>query len=130
MKRYKKYQLLFTINIIIIILFILFVISLTKINYNEYTKLNSIYIIDNVVESVVTSKQLKYLEKNNFVYLNSSRKKIEILSITKNIYKRDGEFYHQILLKINKIKENTIINMSIPQKKRKLIILIKDCWKE
>lgn len=130
MKRYKKYQLLFTINIITIIIFVLFLITISIKYYNDYTKISSSYILDNMVEIVITTKELKQIEKNNYIYLNSKRKKIEIISTIKNIYQRKNIKYHQVLLKINHITDKSILNISIFNKKEKIIKLFFDCWKE
>lgn len=130
MKNYKKYQLLFTINLITIIIFSLFLITISTKYYNEYTKINSSYILDNIVEIVITTKELKQIEKNNYIYLNSKRRKIEIISTIKNIYQRKNIKYHQVLLKINNIKDKSTLNISIFDKKEKIIKLLFDCWKE
>ncbi len=130
MKRYKKYQLLFTINVFTITIFILLLTMLFIKDYNEYTKINASYILDNIVEIVITTKELKQIEKNNYIYLNSKKTKIEIISTTKNIYQRKKVYYHQILLKINGITNKNLLNISIFNKKERMINLFFDCWKE
>lgn len=130
MKRYKKYQLLFTINLFFMILFILFFIIICIKKYNEYTKINGIYILDNIVQIVITTDELRQIQKNNYVYLNSKRKKIDIITITKNVYNRNRINYHQVLIKLESVDEKTILNISIFQQKRKVIELFWTCWKE
>ncbi len=130
MKRYKKYQLLFMFNLFLVILFIVFFIVIFIKKYNEYTKISSIYILDNIVQIVITTDELQQIQKNNYVYLNSKRKKIDIIAITKNVYKRNQINYHQVLIKLRPVDEKTILNISIFHKKRKMIELFWNCWKE
>lgn len=130
MKKYRKYQLLFSINLLTIAIFVLFLITIFIKYYNEYTKINASYILDNIVEIVINTKELKQIEKNNYVYLNSKKTKIEMISTTKNIYQRKKTYYHQVLLKINGITNKSTLNISIFYKKEKIINLFFDCWKE
>lgn len=130
MKNYKKYQLLFSLNLFVISIFTFFITMCSLNSYNEYTKLNSVYILDNIIDVMLTTKDLKQLEKNNYLYLNSKRKRVEILNITKNILKKGNTYYHQTRLKIDGISSKTNLNISIYQKKRRIIRLFFDCWKE
>lgn len=130
MRKYKKYQLLFSVNLIFISIFMIFIFKCIFKNYDEYSKLNSVYILDNIMEIVVTTKELRQLEKNNCIYLNSKKKKIKILSIVKNILKKDDVCYHQVRVNINNVSRDTILNVSIYNKKERMIRLFFDCWKE
>lgn len=130
MKNYKKYQMLFTISFVYIIVFMFFISYLYNNSYVKYTKINGIYILDDIIEIVVDKKSLLNLEKNKYIYLNSKKKKIKIISIDKNVYKKNNKYYHQILLKIKGITENTKLNISIFNKKEKLLDMLLKCWKE
>ncbi len=130
MKIYKKYHLLFFMNFLTIITFLISLVYFNNINYNEYIKLDSIYVLDNTVKMIVDNKQLENIQKNKFIYLNSEKSKIKIISITKNIYIRRGINYHEVLLNIYNINEKTDLNISIYNKKKSYITIFKDCWKE
>jgi len=70
------------LQLIFISIFMIFIFKCIFKNYDEYSKLNSVYILDNIMEIVVTTKELRQLEKNNCIYLNSKKKKIKIRKIS------------------------------------------------
>lgn len=129
MKNYRKYQLLFSMSFLLIFSVVIFTIYILNGYYREYTNIRGIYILDNVIEIIVDTSTLKKIEKNNTLFLNSKKKKYQIISIEKNVYK-DRKYYHQVLLKIRGINKDTKINVSIYNKKRKLIYLFIDGFKE
>ena len=98
MRKYKKYRLLFFFNFLTIILFLVTVIYFSINKYNEYIKLNAVYVLDNTIKTIVEEKELKIIEKNKYVYLNSKKYKVEIISISKNIYRKKNKIYHELLL--------------------------------
>ena len=130
MRKYKKYRLLFFFNFLTIILFLVTVIYFSINKYNEYIKLNAVYVLDNTIKTIVEEKELKIIEKNKYVYLNSKKYKVEIISISKNIYRKKNKIYHELLLKIKNLKNKDNINVSIVSNKKTYITMFKSCWKE
>lgn len=117
-------------NMLCFFLFFLFLMMSSTMTYNEYKKLDVIYVLDNVIEVFLTEEDLKQIQKNNYLYLNSKKQKVKFLSITKNVYQRKKLSYHQVLLEISNINKNTTLNISIFREKKKWITLLKDSWKE
>lgn len=129
-RKYRAYQFLFSFNFIVIVMFFIFLGSSRFYSYNEYTKLNAIYVVDNIIHVVLTSKEFKQLEKNRYLYLNSVKKKVNILSVTKNIYKRENIFYHQVSLEIKGVSDSTTLNVSMLKKKENVVNLFRTCFEE
>lgn len=129
-RKYRAYQFLFSFNFIVIVMFFIFLGSSRFYSYNEYTKLNAIYVVDNIIHVVLTNKEFKQLEKNRYLYLNSVKKKVNILSVTKNIYKRENIFYHQVSLEIKGVSDSTTLNVSMLKKKENVVNLFRTCFEE
>lgn len=131
MKKYENYYNLFILCFITIILLIMLVFLSIQKEYSKYEVIPAYYILDNVVEVFLTDDELKYIEKNNYIFYCSKKQKIEIVSIERNAYKR-GERRHQVLLR-TKIKRNNktnLIYISIYKGKENFIKLLTYFWKE
>ena len=130
MRNYKKYRTIMLLSFIEIVSFILFIFNLFISSYQDYVKLNGIFIEENRVSFITDSKILISLRKNKFLYYNGKKKKIKILKVTKNIYKKEKKTYHQILVEIPGIKNDKNLNISMYKNKKSKISLFLDTWKE
>lgn len=129
MKIYKRYKLLFIINCFTIILFLSSIVYFKVTKYNDYLKINANYIKKNQVRIIVEDKLFKKIEKNPYVYANTKKKKIKIVSITKNIYREKKKSYHEVFLNLD-LERKGNIELSILNKKKEFITMFKECWKE
>ena len=129
-RNYKKYRTIMLLSFIEIVSFILFIFNLFISSYQDYVKLNGIFIEENRVSFITDSKILISLRKNKFLYYNGKKKKIKILKVTKNIYKKEKKTYHQILVEIPGIKNDKNLNISMYKNKKSKISLFLDTWKE
>lgn len=129
MKIYKRYKLLFIINCFTIIVFLSSIVYFKVTKYNDYLKINANYIKKNQVRIVVEDKLFKKIEKNPYVYVNTKKKQIKIVSITKNIYREKKKSYHEVFLNLD-LERKGNIELSILNKKKEFITMFKECWKE
>lgn len=130
MRKYKKYRLLFFYNFLTIVSFLITLIYFSNNKYNEFIKINSIYVINDSIKIIVDTNTLKIIEKNKYVYLDSKKYPIEIIYITKNISRNNNKAFHEIVFKINNIKLNNNLNISIVSNKKSYITMFQSCWKE
>ena len=130
MRNYKKYSTIFIISFIEVLSFILFIFNLFINKYQDFKNLNGIFIEENRVSFIVDTTTFKRLRKNKFIYYNGKKKKLKILDITKNIYKKEKETYHQILVEIPGIKTAENLNISMYKNRKSRISLFLDTWKE
>lgn len=129
MKIYKRYKLLFIINCFTIIVFLSSIVYFKVTKYNDYLKINANYIKKNQVRIVVEDKLFKKIEKNPYVYVNTKKKQIKIVSITKNIYREKKKSYHEVFLNLD-LERKGNLELSILNKKKEFITMFKECWKE
>ena len=129
MKIYKRYKLLFIINCFTIIVFLSSIVYFKVTKYNDYLKINANYIKKNQVRIVVEDKLFKKIEKNPYVYVNTKKKQIKIVSITKNIYREKKKSYHEVFLNLD-LERKGNLELSILNKKKEFITMFKECCKE
>ena len=129
-KKYENDSLIFALSFLSIITFIILIILSMRKDYKKYVSIPANHIADNIVEVVLTTKELKYLQKNKYVFNDSKKIKIEIISITKQAYKNTKRC-HLVVLKLKLKKGQTnVIYISIYDKREKYIKLLKQFWKE
>ena len=121
MRNYKKYSTIFIISFIEVLSFILFIFNLFINKYQDFKNLNGIFIEENRVSFIVDTTTFKRLRKNKFIYYNGKKKKLKILDITKNIYKKEKKAYHQILVEIPGIKNAKNLNISMYKNRKSKI---------
>lgn len=130
MRNYKRYKIIFILSFIVIVSLIIFILNLWVNSYQDYEKLNSIFIEDNRISFIADDNTFKNLRKNKYLYYNGKKKKIKIINITKNIYKKSNKKYHQILVEVPGITSEENLNISIYKNKKKIISLFFEAWKE
>jgi len=131
-KNYEKLTYIYTVVFILMILIIVLIIFSLKENIRTYDVISSSVIKDDLVEAVVTDKQLKTIYKNKYLYLNRKKQVIKIEKINKNILVRKNKNYHNILLKIKlnkKAKVNDIKPLILFNRKVNIFEMIRIIWK-
>lgn len=129
-KKYEDEFSIFIASFISILIFFILVVLAFKNKFNKYTSIPANHIIDNAIEVILTTEELKYIEKNNYIYYRSKKEKVEIVSVIKNAYKNKKRC-HQIILRLKLKEEKTnLIYISIYNKKEKFIKLLNQFWKE
>lgn len=132
-KNYENNQLIITLSFIFMIITILSMIKLCKIRYRTYQNLGSIVLTDHYLQSTISNEQYQLLKSSNHLYIDNKRYKLEIVDVEKNILKNAKKSYHQIIMRVNfpkKYKDRDYINLTIYNKKEKVIHIFKTCWKE
>lgn len=132
-KNYEKNQLIITMTFLFIVIFIILLINLFKHRYRTYKNINSIVVTENYLELIINSNDLKLLNSSNYLYIDNKKKKREIISIEKDVLKRDNITYHDVIIRVkfpNKYKDNDYVKLTIYNKKEKLFSIFKSCWKE
>ena len=132
-KNYEKNQLIITMTFLFIVIFIILLINLFKHRYRTYKSINSIVVTENYLELIINSNDLKLLNSSNYLYIDNKKKKREIISIEKDVLKRDNITYHDVIIRVkfpNKYKDNDYVKLTIYNKKEKLFSIFKSCWKE
>ena len=124
MKKYKNCESIIILDFIFLVTSVFVLISVFTKDIPDYEVVQAEKVIDNVYVVLISKKYFKNFEKNQYVYVNSKRKKIEIIEVTKNYYKN----YHRILIRYNDNKN--ILKMSIYKEKKKFIELFMKCWEE
>ena len=120
-------------TILLIVIFIILLINLFKHRYRTYKNINSIVVTENYLELIINSNDLKLLNSSNYLYIDNKKKKREIISIEKDVLKRDNITYHDVIIRVkfpNKYKDNDYVKLTIYNKKEKLFSIFKSCWKE
>ncbi len=132
-KNYEKNQLIITMTFLFIVIFIILLINLFKHRYRTYKNINSIVVTENYLELIINSNDLKLLNSSNYLYIDNKKKKREIISIEKDVLKRNNITYHDVIIRVkfpNKYKDNDYVKLTIYDKKEKLFSIFKSCWKE
>ena len=124
MKKYKNCESIIILDFIFLVTSVFVLISVFTKDIPDYEVVQAEKVVDNVYVVLISKKYFKNFEKNQYVYVNSKRKKIEIIEVTKNYYKN----YHRILIRYNDNKN--ILKMSIYKEKKKFIELFIKCWEE
>lgn len=126
MKKYRKEELLLFSNAILFLITILVVIKIFNKPIRTYNITTATLIIDNNYVIFVNDKDMKYLQKNPYVYIDSKKVHIKIIEINKKYYKN----FNKILIRIEKKKLNKEISISIYNNKKNFLELFFNCWEE
>lgn len=131
-KRYEEtFIIFFFIFIIFINLIILFSYSFNK-KIITYELINASYVKDDLIQILVTDKQLKNIYKNKYLFINNRKRKIRIEKVDKYILKRYKKSYHSVLLNVEldkKYKNNDLIELFFFKEKINVYSMIKVVWK-
>lgn len=121
---------LFIISFILVVSFLFILYFCICKKYAEYSMVPASYVLDDVIEITLSDSELAYIQKNQYVFYNSRKEKIEFVSIIRNAYK-GRKRRNQVLLrlKLDRNEEN-LIYISIFRENKNFIDLLVDCWKE
>ncbi len=130
--KYESKVLVFAMTFILALMFVL----ITMFSFNDhiriYKVINASVIKDNLVEALVTDKELKTIYHNKYLFVDKKKRLIKIERIDRNILKRESKNYHNVLLKVNlnsKVKTNDLVALLFFDKKVDVISMIKIVWK-
>lgn len=130
-RNYEKQELVILIIIIVFLLeLVFFTIIFLKKEYS-YKKMTGIVLKEEVVIIVVSKAERKIIYKNHFLYLNDKKLEYEILEDRGAIITKGNTKYYEILLGFKfpkKYKVNDILELSIKEKKHKVIEMFKIIW--
>ncbi len=132
-KKYEKKQALFTSIFFLIISYLIFIYIICTNTFNKYILINTTVINDEVIDTFITNKELKYLKANRYIYIKDKKYKRKILEVNRNILKQKNKSYHEVKIKTNldkKYKTGDSITIRVIEKKEKLYKIFKSCWKE
>ncbi len=124
MKNYQNNTNLFITNFLILLTSIIILVYISLYQIATYQNVTASIVLDNVYSVMLDNKSLRHIQKNKYVYVKNKKKKIEIVSLTRNYYKN----YHQVLIRLKEEKEQ--INISIYDKSKSFIKLFLECWEE
>lgn len=128
---YERYELLIFIIIGYIVIEIITCYLYFSKQYRTYINIISIVVTDNYIKTYIDNKTLKKLNQSNYFYVDNNRLKYEIISIEKNIMKKDNVTFNEVMIKFNipkKYKDNDTINISIYSDKKEIYTIFKKCW--
>lgn len=132
----KKYELFGSVELLSAILFILFfvfvVFCFTYPFVKIYKSLSCVFIGDSSVSLIVSSKDLSWFYKNDYILVDGKKIKFGIESEMRNVMKKDNRIYHQLALNlknISKYKENDVVDLKIYQKSVSFFQSFLEIWK-
>jgi len=129
-RNYEKNELIIFIIILVFILEVLLGLFLFKYKVYEYKKLTGIVSNKNIVTLIITKKGKKLLNKNKKVYVDSKYLNYKIIEDKGYLTKKNNVKYYEVLIKVKINKEsNEVIDLSIRDKKIRIIKLFKNIWK-
>ena len=129
---YEKNQMIISISFFFIFLCIVFLIHLFTYRYRSYRLLDSIMISQNYIKLLITTKDLEILRGSQYIMIDNQKQKMEITDIEHNVLKRK-ESYHEVILNTKTAKkyhDGDLIQITVYEKKKRMIHIFKSCWKE
>lgn len=123
-------------------IFILYIMFLFLLTFSFYELKSRFYTKYYITEASITNYQQltmildssiwNQLNKNKTIYIEGNRKQIHIQKVTRNLIKKNGKNYHQVIIttKLNsKYQLLDTVTVTIYQKKRSLLTIFEACWK-
>ena len=133
MKRnYEANQLIITTIFLYLVLFCFVVLFLFKTKYREYSMITGILVTDNYVQTIINYNDFKSLSSSKYLYIDNVRVKFRIISTKRNVIKKNNKLYHEVILRVKtpkKYKDNDSINLTIYNKRKKIINIFKSCFR-
>jgi len=130
----KKYEMKGYIYTIIILLFILELIGLIVLYTSKiysYNKMSGIVISEKRIVMMIDKNEKNILYKNQNAYVDNYCKKYKIIENRGKIFTKSKKNYYEIIVEIDfsdKYKPNDIIELSLKDKKNRLIKMFKIIW--
>ena len=93
--------------------------------------LSGVYVGKNQVMILVSSRELSWFYRNNWILIDGRRVSFTIDRLNKDMIKREGVEYHQLFLgvEIDSYTENDSVSVFIFQKKISFRFMFFDIWK-
>ena len=132
-KKYEISSLFIFLCVILILLEIVFFIFLMSKRIVLYEKIQGIIVAENKVSFLVNKEELRWFYNNETIYIDDNKKKFKIIEIENDILKKDDIIYHEILIEVelsSKYKINDALEISILNKKVKIISMFRIIWRE
>jgi len=128
-RNYEKNELIIIFIIIIFILEIFLMIFLYKYRVYEYKNITGIVSKKNIVTLIITKEEMKLLNKNKKIYIDNKYLNYTIIEDRGYLLSKNKKKYYEIIIKV-KIKKdiNEVVDISIKDKKIRIIKLLKDIW--
>lgn len=133
LKRYERHSLLFSFCVCLIFIVVAFFgYSLIK-KIPNYVLISGVVKKRDVIEVLVTDKDLDILYKNKYVYIEGEKTSYKISNVVLKVLKRKKTMYHDVFISLEfdkNYKENDTIDLVIRNGSGKLISIFKTIWKE
>lgn len=129
-RNYEKKELVSFCIILLLISELLLSIMLYTIKVNDYYKMQSIVVKDNLVLLVVSREERKIIYSNKILFYDNHKHKYKIVEDRGVVIKRNNKNYYQLLLKFNFSKKiaNDTLDLVFIKRRMHLIEIFKIIW--
>ena len=129
-RNYEKKELVSFCMIILLASELLLSIMLYTIKVNDYYKMQSIVVKDDLVLLVVSKEERKIIYSNKTLFYDNHKHKYKIVEDRGIVIKRNNKNYYQLLLKFNFSKKitNDTLDLVFIKKRMHLIEIFKIIW--
>ena len=130
-RNYEKNSFIYLIIIILFIIEIIGIITLCTFKNYSYKKLSGIVISKNRIVLMINKKEKELLYKNQRAYVDNYCRKYKIIDDRGKIFSKGKNTYYEIIVDVkfnDKYKPNDVIELSLKDKKYKLINMFKIIW--
>ena len=131
-KNYESISFLYTVIFVISIVFFILLFFSTRKNIRTYKVIMSTVMKNDIVEVLVTDKELKTIYNNKYLFIDKRKKKIKIEKIDKKVLKRSNKYYHSVIFKVElnkRVKENDTKKLLFFDEKVTFFDMMKVIWK-
>ncbi len=133
--KYRDYEKLgsiyFLFGLFLVLFIVCIIISFRVSIIKKYQMLSGVYVGKNQVMILVSSRELSWFYRNNWILIDGRRVSFTIDRLNKDMIKREGVEYHQLFLgvEIDSYTENDSVSVFIFQKKISFRFMFFDIWK-
>lgn len=133
--KYRDYEKLgsiyFLFGLFLVLFIVCIIISFRVSIIKQYQMLSGVYVGKNQVMILVSSRELSWFYRNNWILIDGRRVSFTIDRLNKDMIKREGVEYHQLFLgvEIDSYTENDSVSVFIFQKKISFRFMFFDIWK-
>lgn len=129
-RNYEKKELVSFFIIVLLASELLLSIMLYTIKVNDYYKIQSIVVKDDLVLLVVSKEERKIIYSNKTLFYDNHKHKYKIVEDRGIVIKRNNKNYYQLLLKFNFSKKitNDTLDLVFIKKRMHLIEIFKIIW--
>ena len=130
-KNYERNSFIYLILIILFIIELIGIVSLCTIKNYSYKKLSGIVISKNKIVLIINKKEKDILYKNQKAYIDNYCRKYKIIDDKGKLFSKGKNTYYEVIVDVefsNEYKINDVIELSLKDKKNKLINIFKIIW--